>query len=166
LWKQGKVGMRLGGTGLIGETITANPDFEWDLFVTPKHPRSGSRAVISNQNPMVVTSSTKDPEAGYKVVAFFVDRFAQDLVGKLRLNMPSLKASAADPEGWPKPPPQMMNLSLVQMTHAGSIRFHLNWMQWRNELERILLGAFTGQASVHDACNEAARIGDTLLKGP
>jgi ABC-type glycerol-3-phosphate transport system substrate-binding protein len=39
---------------------------------------------------MVVTSSTKNPEAAYKLVSFFADKYSQDLVGKYRINMPSL----------------------------------------------------------------------------
>ena len=50
-WHQGKIGIRLGGTGTLGTTLTAKPDFEWDMFVTPKPPRPGKRAITANENP-------------------------------------------------------------------------------------------------------------------
>jgi ABC-type glycerol-3-phosphate transport system substrate-binding protein len=40
-WNLGKIGIRLSGTGILGQTLTAKPDFEWDMFVTPKAPKTG-----------------------------------------------------------------------------------------------------------------------------
>jgi multiple sugar transport system substrate-binding protein len=164
-WNLGKIGIRLSGTGTLGTTLTAKPDFEWDLFVTPKAPKTGRRVITSNENPMVVTSSTKDPEAGYRFVAFQAEKFSEDLVGKFRINMPSLKQSAADPAGWLSTPPPMMKLSLEQMKHAGTLSFHLNWLQWYTEITNQLLPAFRGEMGVKEACDKATQIGDTLLRG-
>ncbi|MDQ3702198.1 MAG: sugar ABC transporter substrate-binding protein [Chloroflexota bacterium] len=164
-WNLGKIGMRLSGTGILGATLTAKPDFEWDMFVTPKSPKTGKRVITANENPMVVTSSTKQPEAGYKLVSFFADKYSQDMVGKYRINMPSLKGSAADTTGWLSPPPADMKLSLEQMKHAGTLSFHLNWLQWYNETQKVLTTAFAGESSVKEACDKAAQMGDTLLKG-
>jgi len=164
-WLQGKIGMRLSGTGTLGATLTAKPDFEWDMFVTPKHPRSGRRAITSNENSQVITSSTKNPEAAFKLLAFFSDKYSQDLIGKYRINTPSLKASAADTAGWLSTPPASMKLSLEQMKHAGTLSFHLNWLQWYNEITSLMLPAFKGEQSVKEACDKAAQLGDTLLRG-
>jgi ABC-type glycerol-3-phosphate transport system substrate-binding protein len=135
------------------------------MFVTPEAPKTGKRAITANENPMVVTSSTKNPEAAYKLAAFFADKYSQDLVGRYRINMPSLKASAADPAGWLSTPPPLMKLSLEQMKHAGTLSFHLNWSQWYTETTNLLLPAFKGEMSVKEACDKATQIGDTLLRG-
>jgi ABC-type glycerol-3-phosphate transport system substrate-binding protein len=164
-WLLGKIGIRLSGTGALGSTLTAKPDFEWDMFVTPKYPKNGRRAITSNENPMVVTSSTKNPEAAYKLALFFAEKYSQDLVGKYRINMPSLKVSAADPAGWLSTPPPLMKLSLEQMKHAGTLSFHLNWSQWYTEITNQLLPAFKGEMSVKEACDKASQIGDSLLRG-
>lgn len=164
-WNLGKIGIRLSGTGILGQTLTAKPDFEWDMFVTPKAPKTNRRVITSNENAMVVTSSTKNPEAAYKFVLFQADRFSQDMVGKFRINMPSNKQSAADPAGWLSTPPPMMKLSLEQMKHAGTLSFHLNWSQWYTETTKVLTPAFQGEMSVKEACDQAARVGDSLLKG-
>ena len=164
-WQLGKIGIQLSGTGALGSTLTAKPDFEWDLFVTPKHPKTNKRAITSNENPMVVTSSTKNPEAAYKLAVFFAEKYSQDRVGKYRINMPSLKASAADPAGWLSTPPPMMKLSLEQMKHAGTLSFHLNWSQWYGEITTQMLPAFRGEMSVKEAADKASQLGDTLLRG-
>jgi multiple sugar transport system substrate-binding protein len=164
-WNLGKIGIRQGGTGLLGQTLTAKPDFEWDLFVTPKAPSTGKRVITANENPMVVTRSTKNPEAAYRFVAFQAEKFSQDMVGKFRINMPSLKQSAADTSGWLSTPPPMMKLSLEQMKHAGTLSFHLNWAEWYAEITNQILPAFRGEISVKEACDKAAQIGDTLLRG-
>ncbi len=164
-WYQGKIAIQLSGTGILGGTLTAKPDFEWDLFVTPKHPRLGKRGISSNENPMVVTKDSKNPEAAYKLALFFAEKYSQDLVGKFRINMPSLKASAADPAGWLSSPPPSMKVSLEQMKHAWSLDFHLNWSQWYSETIKVLTDAFRGQISVKEACDKASQLGDTLLRG-
>jgi ABC-type glycerol-3-phosphate transport system substrate-binding protein len=164
-WLQGKIGIRLNGTGALGATLTAKPDFEWDMFVTPKHPASGRRAITSNENSQVVTTSTKNPEAAFKLTHFFSEKYAQDLIGKFRINTPSLKASAADTTGWLSTPPANMKVSLEQMKHAGTLSFHVNWLQWYNEITALMLPAFRGEASVKEAADKASQIGDTLLKG-
>jgi ABC-type glycerol-3-phosphate transport system substrate-binding protein len=40
LWNEGKIGVRQTGTGAVGATLNARVPFEWDLFLTPKHPRA------------------------------------------------------------------------------------------------------------------------------
>ena len=164
-WNLGKIGIRQGGTGTLGTTLTAKPDFEWDMFVTPKAPKTGKRAITANENPMVVTNNTKNPEAAYRFVAYQADKYSQDLVGRFRINMPSLKQSAADPAGWLSTPPPMMKLSLEQMKHAGTLSFHLNWAQWYAEITNQLLPAFRGEMSVKEACDKATQVGDSLLRG-
>lgn len=164
-WLQGKIGMRLGGTGLVGSTLNAKTDFEWDMFVTPKHPKSGKRGITANENSTVAINQTKNPEAAYLVTKFYAEKYAQDLLGKLRINTPSLKASAADPASWLATPPASMKLTLEQMKHAGTLSFHLNWLQWYNEITKQMLPAFRGEISVREACDKASQIGDTLLRG-
>jgi hypothetical protein len=58
-----------------------------------------------------------------------------------------------------------MKLSLEQMKHAGTLSFHLNWSQWYTETTNQLLPAFRGELGVKEACDKAAQIGDTLLRG-
>ena len=155
----------LGNTGLIGSTQFGKPDFEWDMFVTPKHPKTGKRACVANENPTVVISQTKNPEASYMLAKFYADKFSQDLVGKLRINSPSLRSSATDQAVWLAPPPANMKIAAEQMKHAGSLSFHLNWLQWYNETTKQLLPAFKGEMSVREACDKASQIGDSLLRG-
>src|SRR5262249_6399655 len=118
LWNQGKVAIMIGGAGTIGSTITAKPDFEWDLFPTPKHPRTGKRVVTTTDNPLVVMSSSKARDAAWTFDLFTAEQFSQDLVGKYRINMPVLKSSGADPQGWLATPPAGMRLTLDYMKQA------------------------------------------------
>ena len=99
LWNMGKVAVMIGGAGTVGSTITAKPDFEWDLFLTPKHPKTGQRVVTTTDNPMVVMSSSKARDAAWKFTLWTAEKYAQDLEGKLRINMPVLKTSAAELAG-------------------------------------------------------------------
>jgi multiple sugar transport system substrate-binding protein len=165
LWQQGKVAIQLSGNGAIGSTQSANVDFDWDLFVTPKHPKVGKRGVSANDNTWVVTKDTKNPEAAYKLALFYCDTFSEGLVGRLRFNMPSLKAAQTDPSGWLAKPPNNPQATLESMKHAQGLDFHLNWDQWNTEITKPLVLAFQGQSGVKEACDKASQIGDGLLRG-
>ena len=56
--------------------LDAKVDFEWDLFVTPKHPKVGKRGISANDNTFVATKDTKNPEAAYKLALFYADSFS------------------------------------------------------------------------------------------
>ena len=165
LWQQGKVGIMLASNGTIGATIGAKVEFDWDLFVTPKHPRTGKRGISANENPWVVTKDTKNPEAGYKLAAFYSDGFSDGLVGKNRINMPSLKSAAADSAGWLVSPPANIKATLEGIKHASGLDFHLNWNDWNTELIKVFVPAFRGEIGVKEACDKASQVGDSLLRG-
>ena len=165
LWNQGKVAMMIGGAGTIGSTITAKPDFEWNLFPTPKHPKTGKRVVTTTDNPLVVMSSSKALDAAWKFNLFTAEKFSQDLVGKYRINMPVLKTSAADPQGWLATPPAAIPLMLEYMKQSSYLSFHKNWLQWYNETGAQVLPAFKGEITIKEALDKAAQVGDTLLRG-
>ena len=165
LWNQGKVAILIGGAGTVGSSITAKPDFEWNLFPTPKHPKTGKRVVTTTDNPMVVMGSSKAPDAAWKFDLFTAEKFSQDLVGKLRINMPVLKTSGADPQGWLAAPPAAMSLTLDYMKQATYLSFHKNWLQWYNESAAQVLPAFKAEVSIKEALDKAAQVGDTLLRG-
>lgn len=165
LWNQGKVAIMIGGAGTIGSTITAKPDFEWNLFPTPKHPKTGKRVVTTTDNPMVTMGSSKAMDAAWKFNLFTAEKFSQDLVGKLRINMPVLKTSGADPQGWLSTPPAAMSQTLEYMKQGTYLSFHKNWLQWYNETAAQVLPAFKGQISIKEALDKAAQVGDTLLRG-
>ena len=165
LWLQGKIGMRLGGTGIVGSTLNAKPSFDWDMFVTPKYPKTGVRGITANENSTVSISQTKNPEASYTLAKFYSEKFAQDLLGRLRINSPTLRSAAADPAGWLATPPASMKLVGEQMRHAGTLSFHLNWLQWYNEITKQMLPAFRGEISTREACDKASQVGDTFLRG-
>lgn len=173
-WLQGKIGMSLASTGLITSTRSAKVEFEWDLFVTPKHPRTGKRAATVDDLPFVVVNTTKAPDAGWKATAFIADKWAQDLMGRFGkagvgtgsgLHAPSLKTAAADPEGWLATPPPSIKVTLEQMKVATTLSYHKNWKQWYAEITDQLLPAFRGELSVKQACEKAAQVGDSLLRG-
>ena len=165
LWNEGKIGIREGGTGSIGSTLNAKVPFEWDLFLTPKHPRTGKRAVTSNSDPVLMPKDTKAPDAAWKLLLFTVSDYSQIYWGKISANVPTLKSAAADASGWLSTPPANMCNSLEQLKHASPLLFHLNWTDWYAGITARTTDAFTAKSGVKEALDDAARIGDSLLKG-
>jgi hypothetical protein len=140
-------------------------EFDWDLFVTPKHPKTGKRGVSSNDNTFVATKDTKNPEAAYKLALFYGDSFSDGLVGKNRINVPALKTAQADPNGWLAKPPNNIQATIESMKHAAGLDFHLSRDQWNTEITKPLVSAFAGDSGIKEACDQASQIGDSLLRG-
>jgi ABC-type glycerol-3-phosphate transport system substrate-binding protein len=160
-----KVGILLASNGTIGSTQGAKVEFDWDIFVTPKHPKTGKRGISANDNTWVATKDTKNPEAAYKLCLFYGDSFSDGLVGKNRINMPALKSAQSDPQGWLSKPPNNMQATIEGLKHAQGLDFHLNWNEWYAEITKPLTSAFKGDLGVKEACDKASQIGDGLLRG-
>jgi multiple sugar transport system substrate-binding protein len=165
LWQQGKVGIMLGSNGTIGSTQGAKVEFDWDIFVTPKHPKVGKRGISANDNTWVATKDTKNPEAAYKLCLFYSDSFSDGLCGKNRINMPALKQAQMDANGWLAKPPNNIQATIEGLKHSAGLDFHLNWNEWNTELIKAMTPMFTGAQGVKETCDKATQIGDSLIKG-
>jgi hypothetical protein len=166
--------MSLSSTGLIASTRAARVDFDWGLFLSPKHPKTGNRGSTVDDLPYVVVNTTRSPDAAWTANLFVAEKWAQDLLGHFGkvgagggsgLHAPALKSAAADTDGWLATPPASIKVTLDQGKVATGLDYPKNWKQWYAEITAQLLPAFTGELSVKAACEKASQVGDSLLRG-
>ena len=66
----GKVGMYIEGVWWISDFVPGIKDFEWDVCLFPKHPKTGKRTTTVESDGWWVYKMTKEPEAAYNMIAF------------------------------------------------------------------------------------------------
>lgn len=159
----GKVAMESQGSGSLGNWISGIKDFEWDLFYVPTDPKTKKRVCSSNGNPYLMTTDTKYPDQAWLFLKHLASPFTQNLIGELKIAVPSLISVATDTNNYLKPPPAHVSYVNEDLKIGHDDEFHLLWLDWYNEITKDMLLAFSGEKSVADAAKGADEAGDRIL---
>lgn len=160
-----KLAMMSAGTGSLGNWIAGIKDFEWDLFYVPADPATGKRVVSSNGNPYLMTSDTKHPDQAWLLLKQLAAPFTQNLMGEMKIAVPTLISVATDSKGYLKPPPA----SLIDVNNDLKVshddEFFKQWLDWYNTVTKDMKLAFSGEKTVAEAAKLADADGDRILQG-
>ncbi len=159
----GKVAMESQGSGSVGNWIEGIKDFEWDFFYVPADPKTKKRVCSSNGNPYLMTSDTKNPDQAWLLLKHLASPFTQNLIGELKIAVPTLISVATDPNGYLKPPPAHISYVNEDLKIGHDDEFHKLWLDWYNEITKDMLLAFSGEKTVADAAKAADEAGDRIL---
>ena len=66
----GKVGMWIEGVWWIPDFASGIKDFEWDVCLFTKHPKTGKRTTTVESDGWWVYKQTKEPDAAYDLIAY------------------------------------------------------------------------------------------------
>jgi multiple sugar transport system substrate-binding protein len=141
--------------------------FEWDACVPPRAAAGKPRQVYWVQNPYCMSSASKTPDEAWKFLAYIASKPGQDFMGTTKLIMPSLKAAAYDTNTYLKPPPNNTKLfpTALDNNFTTDLQFTKNWLRYTQVAKEQLDPAYLGEKPVADACKNAKREIDKVLKG-
>lgn len=159
----GKVAMESQGSGSLGNWISGIKDFEWDLFYVPLDPKTKKRVCSSNGNPYLMTTDTKSPDQAWLLLKHLAGPFTQNLIGEMKIAVPTLISVATDPKGYLKPPPAHVSYVNEDLKIGHDDEFHKLWLDWYNEITKDMKLAFSGEKSVADAVKSADEAGNRIL---
>ncbi len=160
----GKVAMLYSNVGGIGNWGTMIKDFKWDLIPFPVSPK-GKRVLWNSQSGYYVANNTKYPDESFKVMQLIVGERGMKKVGAIRATMPSFKSAAYDKEGWLKPPPDHINLSVDVIDGGRAQPWSFKKAQeWYDAVIKELDYAALGEKSAAEACKAATAAGDRVLQ--
>ncbi|MGH7861929.1 MAG: ABC transporter substrate-binding protein, partial [Candidatus Dormibacteraceae bacterium] len=159
----GKVAMESQGSGSVGNWIEGIKDFEWDFFYVPADPKTNKRVCSSNGNPYLMTTDTKHPDQSWLLLKHLASPFTQNLIGELKIAVPTLISVATDPNGYLKPPPAHISYVNEDLKIGHDDEFHKLWLDWYNEITKDMLLAFSGEKTVVEAAKTADEAGDRIL---
>jgi multiple sugar transport system substrate-binding protein len=166
LFQAGRVAFREVNNSRI-PTYLQVKDFEWDVCVPPRSPNGKPRQVTWVQNPYSMSSGTKVADASWQFLTYIASKAGQDFMGSAKIIMPSLKSAAFDTATYLKPPPSNTKLfpDAMEKGFVTDLQFTKTWLQYVQVSQDQLAPAFLGKMSAADACRNAKREVDKVLKG-
>jgi multiple sugar transport system substrate-binding protein len=128
----------------------------------PRSPQTGLGVGPFNNQPNLVWSGTKNPEACYELISFLVGTEVQTMIA-ISGQEPS-RRSVADTDDWLGEDPVSKQAGREQIESAYDLRFHrANWREWWTELHVVSAQAMLGEISAAEAMAMATEVGDRVI---
>jgi hypothetical protein len=159
----GKVAMNYANVGGFGNWQTVK-DLDFDILPFPISPK-GKRVVWQSQSGYYIAHNTKVPDQAFTTLMYIGGEKAMKQLGVTRATMPSNKAAANDPNGWLKPPPKNVKLSVDVIPYARPQPWVFpNAVEWYSVVTKELDYVGLGERSAEEACRNATLEGDRVLR--
>jgi multiple sugar transport system substrate-binding protein len=154
----GRVAMYVDGVWWVADFLQIK-DFEWDLAMLPKHPKTGKRTTSLESDGWWAFKATKDPDLAWSLVKFLASPESQRKFGELEFVVPSSIPEVAK-EWYAKKPPASRSKALdnlVQDSRKVAITFYEN-AKMQQAVTPVLQKAFFDGQDIVPLMKEAARI--------
>ena len=154
----GQVAMIVDGVWWISDFASIT-DFEWDIALLPKHPKTGKRTVSVESDGWWIFKETKEPELSWSLLKYLSDENGQKKFGELNYVIPSCFPEVGK-EWYSRTPPANRMKALDNIVQDSTkvdytyFEFFTVWDAYRPPLEQ----AFADGDNIEDACKEAAKI--------
>lgn len=160
----GQVAMVVDGVWWISD-FAAITDFEWDVALFPKHPRTGRRTTSLESDGWWIFKATKDVELSWSLLKYLSDEAGQKRFGELNYVIPSCFPEVGK-EWYSRTPPanRLKVLENIQLeSHKVDytyFEFFTCWDAYRPPIE----AAYADGTDIEAAMKEAAQIHNEELK--
>jgi len=159
LFESGKTAMGLFGSWMLSE-FGANEYVAKNCDVTVL-PKGKERATIYNGLGNAVAANTPHKEEAWKFVEFLGSEEANEIQAESGVAIPAYQSTA---DAWTKTQTKFNSKVYVDMLSYAKIYPHSKeTAKWQDAENQALLKAFTGEVSVSDACDEAAKKVNEIL---
>jgi multiple sugar transport system substrate-binding protein len=154
----GQVAMVVDGVWWIADFATIE-DFEWDIALFPKHPRTGKRTTSLESDGWWIFQNAANPEMAWSLMKYLADEAGQKRFGELNYIIPSAYPDVAS-EWYAQTPPENRPLALENIVQDSAkvdytyFDFFTVWDAYRPPIER----AYSDGADIEAAMLEAAQI--------
>lgn len=150
-----------------GLHATVAGKFEWDVMFNPLGGKTNKRNVWVSEQPNVVTASAAKKQAFEQAVRFVVwtatSKTAQDLVIEIGTNSWPVSKAALNGSKYLAGPPAGVKTLIDQIPSFRDPQIGTGWLEWRNEITKLVLPALAGLKAVPDVARELTRAGDVIL---
>jgi multiple sugar transport system substrate-binding protein len=156
--------------GKVGITYSANATqlrvmkengFEAQRCPFPRSPQTGLAIGGFNNQPNLVWSGTKFPQASYDLASFLAGVEVQTMIAESGQE-PS-RISVGESDSWLSDMPETKQAWSEQMAVAYDLRFHNKWREWYTEISVVADRATLGELTAEEAMVQATEVGDRVL---
>ncbi len=156
----GKVGITY-NTNAANLRIMKENGFEAQRCPFPRSPQTGLAIGGFNNQPNLVWSGTKFPQASYDLASFLAGVEVQTLIAESGQE-PS-RISVGESDSWLSDMPETKQAWSEQMAVANDLRFHRKWREWYTEISVVAERGTLGEITAEEAMTQATEVGDRVL---
>jgi ABC-type glycerol-3-phosphate transport system substrate-binding protein len=155
----GQVGMYIEGVWWISDFAAGIKDFDWDVALFPKHPKTGKRTTTVESDGWWIYKGAKQPELAYDLIQALALPEGQKQFGELNYIIPSnIPDIAKDWYGRKPPEHRMKALDNINMDSAKVDFTYFEFGTITNAVWPTIDKAFSDGEDVTKALTEADKI--------
>jgi multiple sugar transport system substrate-binding protein len=154
----GQVAMTIDGVWWVSDFASIT-DFEWDLALLPKHPRTGSGVTSVESDGWWMFKGTKEVDASWRLLSHLAGEAGQRKFGELEYVIPSCFPEVGE-EWYGKEPPEHRIKALENLVQE-SRKIHLTYFEVWTVLGAcmpVIEAAFADGTDIEPAIQEANEI--------
>jgi multiple sugar transport system substrate-binding protein len=154
----GQVAMVVDGVWWISDFANI-ADFEWDVALYPKHPKTGKRTTSLESDGWWIFKATKEVDLSWSLLQYLANEAGQKRFGDLNYVIPSCFPEVGQEWYSRKPPENRLKVldNIKQESHKVDYTYYdffNTWDAYRPPIE----AAFADGTDIEAACTEAAQI--------
>ncbi|MFN8494366.1 MAG: sugar ABC transporter substrate-binding protein [Caldilineaceae bacterium] len=160
----GQVAMVVDGVWWISD-FAAIKDFEWDIALFPKHPKTGKRTTSLESDGWWIFKNTKNPDMSWNLLKFLADENGQKRFNDLNYVIPSCYEEVA--QTWYKQTPPTNRPKALENILKDSAKVDYTYFDFFNTYDAYrppIEKAYADGTKIEAAMAEAAQIHNEELK--
>lgn len=154
----GQVAMVVDGVWWISDFASIK-DFEWDIALFPKHPKTGKRTTSLESDGWWVFKNTQNPDLSWSLMKYLVDENGQKRFTELNYVIPSCYEAVA--QDWYKQAPPANRAKALENILQDSAKVDYTYFDFFNTFDAYrpsIEKAFADGTPIEAAMTEAAQI--------
>ena len=161
----GQVAMYIEGVWWIPDFVNGIKDFEWDVALFPKHPKTGKRTTTVESDGWWLYKGTKQADLGWDLIQYLSSPEGQAKFSKLNYIIPSNYPDTA--KGWYSQTPPANRIKVLDNITSDSAKVDFTYFEFgtiTNAVNPIIDKAFADGEDITKAMIEADKVMNEELK--
>lgn len=160
----GQVAMYIEGVWWIPDFAAAITDFEWDVCMFPKHPKTGKRTTTVESDGWWIFKGSKQPDASWDLISYLASEEGQKKFSELNYIIPSNFPDVG--KEWYSRTPPANRIKALDNIIQDSAKVDFTYFEFGtiiNAVSPVIDIAFTDGTDVTKALQDAAVVMDEEL---
>jgi len=155
----GQVAMYVEGVWWISDFVNGIKDFDWDVALFPKHPKTGKRTTTVESDGWWMYKGTKVPDTAWELMSYLSSEPSQAKFGDMNYIIPSCYPDTA--KVWYSKTPPANRLKVLDNIQMDSTKVDFTYYEFgtiTNAVGPVIDKAFADGEPIEPAMVEAAQV--------
>jgi multiple sugar transport system substrate-binding protein len=155
----GQVAMYIEGVWWISDFVNGIKDFDWDVALFPKHPKTGKRTTTVESDGWWMYNGTKVPDTAWELMSYLASEPSQAKFGDMNYIIPSCYPDTA--KVWYSKTPPANRLKVLDNIQQDSTKVDFTYYEFgtiSNAVGPVIDKAFADGDPIEPAMQEAAKV--------